>query len=59
MEDGAIVDLYLRRDEEAIRQTSLKYGSRLRAVSYRITQDYDIAEECEHEDLSFLGRKRS
>lgn len=31
MEDGAIVDLYLRRDEEAIRQTSLKYGSRLRA----------------------------
>ena len=49
MEDGAIVDLYLRRDEEAIRQTSLKYGSRLRAVSYRITQDYDIAEECEND----------
>ena len=49
MEDGAIVDLYLDRDEEAIHQTTLKYGRLLRAVSYKITQDHNVAEECEND----------
>ena len=32
MDDNKIVDLYLRRDEAAIRQTSEKYGGRLRSL---------------------------
>ena len=49
MEDDKIVWLYLNRDETAIRQTSEKYGSRLRAISYRITHDRETSEECENE----------
>lgn len=49
MEDDKIVQLYLNRDETAIRQTSEKYGSRLRAISYRITSDRETSEECEND----------
>lgn len=47
MDDDKIVDLYLRRDEDAIRNTTEKYGSRLRALSQRIVCDRQTAEECE------------
>ena len=36
MEDAKIVELYLKREEEAIRQTSDKYGKRLRSLAYGI-----------------------
>ena len=49
MDDNKIVDLYLRRDESAIRQTSEKYGSRLRSLSYGIVNDRQTAEECEND----------
>lgn len=49
MEDEMLVQLYLNRDEEAIKQTAVKYGSRLRAVSYGITCDRETAEECEND----------
>ena len=49
MEDEKIVSLYLDRDERAIRMTSEKYGSRLRALSYGITADRQTAEECEND----------
>lgn len=49
MEDGAIVDLFLRRDEAAIAQTSEKYGARLRQLAFGITQDRSCAEECEND----------
>ena len=49
MEDDKIVQLYLNRDENAIRQTSEKYGSRLRAISFRITSDRETSEECEND----------
>jgi hypothetical protein len=35
LDDAGIVELYLLRDEEAIGQTSAKYGSRLRAPGKR------------------------
>lgn len=47
MDDDQIVDLYLRRDEDAIRNTTEKYGSRLRALSQGIVCDRQTAEECE------------
>lgn len=49
MEDQKIVQLYLNRDESAIRETADKYGSRLRTVSYRITGDRETSEECEND----------
>lgn len=49
MEDTSIVDLYWNRDEAAIRQTSEKYGKRLRALALGITGDRQTAEECEND----------
>ncbi len=47
MNDSSIVDLYLSRDEAAIRQTAEKYGGSLRRIAYNIVQDIQTAEECE------------
>ena len=49
MDDNNIVDLYLRRDEAAIKHTSEKYGSRLRSLAYGIVNDRQTAEECEND----------
>lgn len=49
VEDISIVDLYLKRREEAIARTSEKYGSRLRTISVGIVRDQQSAEECEND----------
>ena len=49
MEDTRIVELYLLRDETAVKQTAEKYGSRLRALAYGIVDDLQTAEECEND----------
>ena len=49
MEDSMIVELYLRRDEAAVRETAEKYGSKLRALALGILGDRDAAEECEND----------
>lgn len=49
MDDNRIVELYLLRDEAAIRHTAEKFGSRLRALSYGIVNDHQTAEECEND----------
>ena len=49
MEDNTIVELYLLRDQAAVRQTAEKYGSRLRSVAYGIVKDTQTAEECEND----------
>ena len=49
MEDSVIVNLYLARDEDAIRHTAEKFGGRLRALSYGIVRDSQAAEECEND----------
>lgn len=49
MDDDKIVELYLLRDEAAIRQTDVKFGRRLRALSYGIVGDWQTAEECEND----------
>lgn len=49
MDDHEIVELYLLRDEAAIRQTAEKFGSRLRALAYGIVCDRQTAEECEND----------
>ena len=49
MDDNKIVELYLLRDETAVKQTSEKFGTRLRALAYGIVNDYETAEECEND----------
>ena len=49
MEDTEIVDLYLARDESAVRVTAEKYGPRLRTLSFGIVADRETAEECEND----------
>lgn len=57
MEDSKIVQLYLERDEDAIRQTSDKYGNMLRNISYSMTADYHMAEECENDTYMEAWRR--
>ncbi len=49
LEDSKIVSLFWERDESAIVHTAEKYGSRLRSLSYHITEDIQTAEECEND----------
>lgn len=49
MDDSMIVDLYLNRDEAAIKETSEKYGGRLRSLACGIVKDPQTAEEIEND----------
>ena len=49
LDDSRIVELYRMRDEEAIRKTAEKYGSRLFSLAYGIVHDRQTSEECEND----------
>lgn len=49
LDDNKIVELFLLRDETAIKQISEKYGSRLRSLAYGIVNDQQTSEECEND----------
>ena len=49
MNDDQIVELYLKRSEDAIAETKTKYGAGLREIAYRILNDRETAEECEYD----------
>ena len=46
MEDERIVFLYWERDENAIRETEIKYGRYCHAIAYHILDSHEDAEEC-------------
>ena len=46
MDDTMIIDMYWRRDEEAITQTAQKYGSYCHGISFNILHCREDAEEC-------------
>ena len=46
MDDNKIVDLFLHRNDEAIKETAEKYGSRLYSLAFSIVKDRETAEEC-------------
>ncbi len=46
MEDSEIVQLYWDRSEEAIAETSVKYGAYCHSISYGILRNSQDAEEC-------------
>lgn len=53
LEDGEIVELYWRRDEQAIRETDRKYKQFLLTVAYNILRDGRDCEECLND--TYLG----
>lgn len=46
MDDNEIVELYWERKEEAIRETSLKYGRLCTRIAKNILSSYEDSEEC-------------
>ena len=46
MEDNYIVDLFLHRDEEAIRQTQIKYNRYCHSIAFNILNNQEETEEC-------------
>lgn len=46
MEDQEIVELYFRRDEQAIVRTDRKYGPYCYSVAYNVLSDQEDAREC-------------
>ena len=46
MNDLSIIELYFARDEEAIKQTDIKYGKLCHSVAYNILNNNEDSEEC-------------
>ncbi len=46
MEDEKIVMLYWERNENAVRETELKYGKYCHAIAYNILHSHEDADEC-------------
>ena len=46
MEDREIIDLYWQRDQQAIHETSGKYGGFLWNIAWNILRSHGDAEEC-------------
>ena len=46
MQDNDIIDLYMKRDERAIDETSEKYGAYCQKIAFNILYDVFDAEEC-------------
>ncbi len=51
--DEQIVELYWNRDENAIKETDIKYGKRLFRIAYNILNDIYDSEECQND--TYLG----
>ena len=49
MKDRLIVELYWKRDEQAIQETAQKYAVRLRRIAGNILQDPETVKECEND----------
>ena len=45
MDDSGIIELYWKRDEQAIRETDAKYGKYCHAIAYNILGSHEDAEE--------------
>ena len=49
MEDEKIIALYWNRNENAIKETKLKYGSYCHTIAHNILHSHEDAEECEND----------
>ncbi len=46
MEDNRLIDLYWKRDEDAIHETSIKYGNLCSYIAKNILKNHEDCEEC-------------
>lgn len=49
MEDNKIVELFIKSDEDAIKEVSIKYGSKLNNIAKNILSNISDAQECEND----------
>jgi len=49
MDDRAIIQLYLSRDERAVAETDAAYGKKLFGLAMRILENYEDSEECRND----------
>lgn len=49
MDDNDIVDLFLKRDEMAIKAVEMKYGIKLNRIAQNILENKEDAKECEND----------
>lgn len=49
MDDKEIVDLFIGRDQMAIKEASMKYGSKLNNIAQNILDNEEDAQECEND----------
>ena len=49
MDDDRIIDLFLARDEAAIKESAIKYGHALRRIANNILGDRETSAECEND----------
>ncbi len=49
MDDKRIIDLYWKRDETALSETKIKYGTYCRNVAYNILRSTEDTDECEND----------
>ena len=52
MEDEKIIMLYWKRNENAIRETELKYGNFCHAIAYNILRSHEDSDECVNDTLN-------
>lgn len=52
IEDTRIIELYFERDEQAIKETDLKYGKLCHSIAYNILNNYEDSEECVNDTYS-------
>lgn len=57
MKDELIVELYLSRSENAIRETDVKYGKYLFSIAYHILNDHEDSKEAVND--TYLGAWKS
>jgi len=46
MNDSEIINLYIKRDENAITETKFRYGSKLCGLSFKVLKNSEDTEEC-------------
>ena len=46
MDDMRIIELYFKRDEQAIKETDTKYGKLCYSIAYNILKNHEDSEEC-------------
>ena len=57
MEDNRIVELYWERNEQAIKETSLKYGGLCTHIAQNILSSYEDSEECVNDTFLLYGMR--